>query len=184
MSEHADGRAAGGDVDLALWGQRKIILVAGSTFLSGLALLLGLLALNATTVGVAATTATPWLIALLVCAGLMGLLCVVQGRLWQQATRRWIAGERSSAGLERASWWIHVASYPVVVVGICVGIYASREVGFLGGVATWATLALVPLIAAQVLGAVQFVRRDGPPGTVPNHVRTLAARIERSRHED
>jgi len=172
------------DADLVGWGQGKAAMVALGSLLSGLALVLGILALNATTDGVAATTATPWLVGLLVCAALMGLVCVVQGRLWQRAIRRWQSSGASTAGLERFSWWLHVVSYPVVVAGILMGIKASREVGFAGSVATFATLALVPLIAAQVLGAVQVVRTEGPSGTIPNHLRRLSARIERSRHED
>jgi hypothetical protein len=179
-----DGPAGRADADLVGWGQGKSVLVALGTLLSGLALVLGILALNATTGGVAATTATPWIVALLVCAALMGLLCVVQGRLWQRATRRWQSSDVSTDGLHRFSWWLHLVSYPVVVAGILTGIKASKEVGFAGSVATFATLALVPLIAAQVLGAVQVVRTEGPSGTVPHHLRRLSARIERSRHED
>jgi hypothetical protein len=72
----------------------------------------------------------------------------------------------------------------VVVLGLFAGIAASQDVDFAGAVANWSTLAVVPLIASQVVGAVRYVRRSGPPGTIPTHVRALAARIERSRHED
>lgn len=184
MRANTDGPAGRAGTDLVGWGQSRALLVGLGSLLSGLALVLGILALNATIGGVAATTATPWIVVLLVCAALMGLVCVVQNRLWQRAVRRWQSAGSSTAGLERFSWWLHLASYPVVVVGILAGIRASHDVGFAGSVATWATLALVPLIAAQVLGAVQVVRTGGPAGTVPNHLRQLSARIERSRRED
>ncbi|SEP58575.1 hypothetical protein SAMN05421756_10167 [Microlunatus flavus] len=160
-----------------------MLFVAVGTLLSTVALVLGLLALSAAYTGAADSTAVPWIVVLLACAAAMGLLCVVQVRLWNLAWRRWLSSIATER-VERTSWWLHVASYVVVVLGIFAGVAASHDVGFAGGVSTFATLALVPLIAAQVLGAVQHVRRDGPPGTVPTHVRNLSARIERARHED
>lgn len=164
--------------------QRNAMIVAVGSILATLAVILTLLALTAASGGVTTTTALPWIITLLVCAAVMGGLCVVQQRLWLRAWNVWRADPSAPATAERFSWVIHVVSYPVVLVGIFAGIAASRDVGFAGTVANWSTLALVPLIGAQVLGAVQHVRKDGPPGTVPTHVRRLAARIERSRRED
>lgn len=183
----AQGRTGGGrsdDVDDAIArAQRNALFVALGTLLSTMSLVLGLLALNASVTGAAPSTALPWLVTLMTCAVAMGLVCVVQQRLWNLAWRRWAASHPTD-GVERASWVLHLVSYLVVVVGIFAGVAASQAVGFIGAVSTFATLALVPLVAAQVLGAVQHVRRDGPPGTVPTHVRRLAARIERSRHAD
>ncbi len=176
------GTTSDGDVQVA-GAQRSAMLVAVGSILSTLAIIFALLALTAASRGVTTTTAVPWIIALLVCAGAMGLLCVVQQRLWLRAWNVWRVDPTAQVA-ERFSWIVHVVSYPVVVAGIFTGIKASHDVGFAGAVANWATLALVPLIGAQVLGAVQYLRKDGPPGTVPTHVRRLAARIERSRHED
>lgn len=159
------------------------MLVAIGSILATASIILALLALTAASRGVTTTTALPWIITLLVCGGLIGLLCVVQQRLWLRAWNVWRVDPTARVG-ERLSWIVHVVSYPVVVVGIFAGIAASHDVGFAGAVANWSTLALIPLIGAQVIGAVQYVRKDGPPGTIPMHVRTLAARIERSRHED
>ena len=159
------------------------MLVAVGSILATLAIILALLALTAASRGVTTTTALPWIITLLVCAALVGGLCVVQQRLWLRAWNLWRV-DPSAMVAERFSWVVHVLSYPVVLVGIFAGIKASHDVGFLGAVANWATLALVPLIGAQVLGAVQYVRKDGPSGTIPTHLRHLAARIERSRHDD
>ncbi|GAB2589639.1 hypothetical protein GCM10009593_31190 [Microlunatus antarcticus] len=172
------------DPDLLVAGaQRSAMLVAVGSVLATASVILALLALNATTSGVTSTTAVPWIIALLVCGALIGVCCVVQQRLWLRAWNVWRVDPSASVG-ERFSWVVHVVSYPVVVAGIFAGIAASHDVGFAGAVANWSTLALVPLIGAQVVGAVQHVRKDGPPGTIPTHVRRLAARIERSRHED
>ena len=163
--------------------QRNGLFVALGTLLATAALVLGVLALGAAYTGAADSSAVPWVVVLLVAAAAIGLLCVVQVRLWNLAWRRWVSGVATER-VERTSWWLHVVSYVVVVAGIFAGIAASHDVGFAGSVSTFATLALVPLIASQVLGAVQHVRRDGPPGTIPVHLRRLFARIERSRHED
>ena len=176
------GRTNDSDV-LVAGAQRHAMLVAVGSVLATLAIILALLALTAAGRGVTATSAMPWIITLLVCAGLIGTCCVVQQRLWLRAWNVWRVDPSARVG-ERFSWVVHLVSYPVVVVGIFAGIAASQEVGFSGAVANWSTLALVPLIGAQVVGPVQYVRRDGPPGTIPTHVRRLAARIERSRHED
>lgn len=185
MTDAGETNAGGtGADDLAVAGaQRNAMLVAVGSVLATLAIILSLLALTAASRGITTTTATPWIITLLVCAGVMGGLCVVQQRLWLRAWNVWRANP-SVRVAERFSWVVHLVSYPVVVVGIFAGIAASHDVGFAGAVANWSTLALVPLIGAQVVGAVRYVRRDGPPGTIPTHVRALAARIERSRHAD
>ena len=163
--------------------QRRSLLVSLGTLLSTAALVLGLLALSAAYTGASDTTSVPWIVTLMAAAAAMGLLCVVQLRLWNLSWRRWLEGIATDR-VERTSKVLHGVSYVVVVVGILAGIAASHDVGFAGGVSNWATLALVPLIAAQVLGGANFVRRDGPPGTVPTHLRHLFARIERARHED
>ncbi len=178
------GRSATDALDEAVrHAQRSSLFVSLGTLLSTAALVLGLLALSAAYTGAAASGAVPYVITLLACAAAMGLVCVVQLRLWNLAWRRWLV-PTPTVGLERVSWALHLVSYVVVVVGIFAGVAASQAVGLAGAVATWATLALVPLVAAQALGAVQHVRRGGPAGTVPTHVRALAARVERSRHED
>jgi hypothetical protein len=163
--------------------QRNAMLVAVGSILATLSIIFALFALTAASRGATTTTAVPWIITLLVCAGIVGILCVVQQRLWLRAWNLWRV-DPSAMVAERFSWVVHLVSYPVVVVGIFAGIAASHDVGFAGAVSNWSTLALVPLIGAQVLGAVQHLRKEGPPGTIPTHVRTLAARIERSRRED
>jgi hypothetical protein len=174
--------AASSDRDLVGQAQHNAMLVAVGSILATASVILALLALNATTGAVTPTTAVPWIITLLVCGAVVGLICVFQQRLWLRAANAWGAGVPN--GGERISWVLHVVSYPVVVVGLFAGIAASQAVGFAGAVANWSTLAVVPLIASQVVGAVRYVRRSGPPGTIPAHLRALAARIERSRHED
>ena len=163
--------------------RRSSLFVSLGSLLSSAALVLALLAFSSAYTGAAPSGAVPWVVTLMASAAAMGLLCVVQLRLWNLAWRRWLV-PMDTRRLERVSWVLHLLSYGVVVVGIFAGLAASQAVGLAGAVATFATLALVPLVAAQALGAVQVIRRSGPPGTIPTHVRAIAARVERSRYED
>jgi hypothetical protein len=141
----ANGGRADDDGDLLVASaQRNAMLVAVGSILATLAVIFALLALTAASRGVTTTTAVPWIITLLVCAGVLGALCVVQQRLWLRAWNLWRV-DPSAMVAERFSWVVHLISYPVVVVGIFAGIAASRDVGFAGAVANWSTLALVPL---------------------------------------
>ena len=56
----------------------------------------------------------------------------------------------------------------------------SAVAGWTATAATLMAVALVLLLAGQILGGVQYVRPEGPPGTVPAHMRRLLAR-ERAR---
>lgn len=126
-------------------------------------------------------TGVGWAVFALVCAVLMLGICVLQLAAWRQAMAWW-GGRRSSppAPLARVSWWLHVGSYLVALGALYAGISGSAAAGWTATAATLLTVALVLVLAAQVLGAVQYVRPSGPPGTVPTHMRRLLAR-ERAR---
>jgi hypothetical protein len=128
-----------------------------------------------------ASTGVVWAVLALACALGMTGICVVQLVAWRQAMEWW-GGRRSSppAPLGRVSWWLHVGSYLVALVALYVGISGSAAAGWSATAATLLTLSLLLVLAAQVLGAVQYVRPSGPPGTVPTHLRRMVAR-ERAR---
>ena len=128
-------------------------------------------------------TGVGWAVFALVCAVLMLGICVVQLVAWRQAMAWW-RGRRAAApaALGRVSWWLHVASYLVALAALYAGISGSGAAGFTANAATLLAVALLLVLAAQVLGAVQYVRPSGPPGTVPVHLRRLLAR-ERARQQ-
>jgi hypothetical protein len=133
------------------------------------------------------TTATSsgigWGALLLVCAVAMFGICVLQLLAWRQAMAWW-RGERSSGPRTLApfSWWAHVLSYVVAVGGLFAAMAGSAVAGWSATAAALMAVSLVLLLAGQILGAVQYVRPEGPPGTVPAHMRRLLAR-ERARQE-
>ncbi|WP_375430249.1 hypothetical protein [uncultured Friedmanniella sp.] len=128
-------------------------------------------------------TGVGWAVFALVCAVLMLGICVVQLVAWRQAMAWW-RGQRSTppAPLAPVSWWLHVASYLVALAALYACIAGSRTAGWTATAATLLAVALLLVLAGQVLGAVQYVRPDGPPGTVPMHLRRLFAR-ERARQQ-
>jgi hypothetical protein len=130
------------------------------------------------------TTATAsgigWGVLLLVCAVLMLGICVLQLAAWRQAMAWW-RGERSTGPrLAPFSWWAHVVSYLVAVGALLAAMAGSAAAGWSATAATLMALSLLLLLAGQILGGVQYVRPEGPPGTVPAHMRRLLAR-ERAR---
>lgn len=119
-----------------------------------------------------------WAVVALVGSGTLLVICVIQVVVWRRAMASW-RGRRPQDlhGAARLSWIAHLASYPAVLLTLF---------GSIGGIAyaSWATLAavllgvsLISALPAQVLAGVQYLRTDGPPGTLPAHVRRL---IERS----
>jgi hypothetical protein len=131
----------------------------------------------------AAASGVGWGVFLLVCAVVMLGICVLQLLAWRQAMAWW-RGERPTGPRTLApfSWWAHVASYLVALGGLFAAMGGSAVTGWSASSAAWMTLSLVLLLGGQILGAVQYVRPEGPPGTVPAHMRRLLAR-ERARQE-
>ena len=129
----------------------------------------------------AAASGMVWAVLMLVCSLLMLGICTVQLVAWRQAMAWW-RGRREAppAPLAPVSWWLHVASYLVAVAALWAAIAGSEAAGFTATAATALALALLFLLAAQILGGVQYVRPSGPPGTVPAHMRRLLER-ERAR---
>jgi len=122
-----------------------------------------------------------WSVLMLVCCVLMTAICGVQLAAWRQAMAWWLGRrEVGPAKLALVSWWLHVASYPVAVAALWASMAGSAAAGWSARAATLLAAALLLVLAAQILGGVQYVRPSGPPGTVPAHMRRLIAR-ERAR---
>ncbi len=126
-------------------------------------------------------TGIGWGILLLVCAVLMLGICLLQVLAWRRAMAWW-RGERGTGPRTLApfSWWAHVVSYAVAVGGLFAAMAGSAIAGWSATAATLMALSLALLLGGQILGGVQYVRSEGPPGTVPAHMRRLLAR-ERAR---
>ncbi len=126
-----------------------------------------------------------WEVVLLASAVAMLALCVAQLVVWRRAYAQWNQGrapQLTAAG--RVSWTVHLASYVVVLAALLSGLGASADAVWTTSSAAWFTGSMVLVVAGQVLGAVQYVRAGGPPGTIPTHVRRLRAWLAEQRRFD
>lgn len=110
------------------------------------------------------------------CALLMLAITVYQALAWRLAWMEW-SGRRDFTlnAFALVSYIIHFVSYAVVLVGMWFMLNAMAVAG-VGSVAFWlSAVAVLALIAAQIVGATEYLRRGGPPGTLPAHMRELIA---------
>ncbi|MGD7706797.1 hypothetical protein [Microlunatus sp. Y2014] len=122
-----------------------------------------------------------WPLVAVTATALMLLICAVQAGAWRAALKVW-SGE-SEARLDtvkRISFVAHVVSYALVLAGMFALLWVLADGGFATPSGVLAMVGLVSLVAAQAIGAVRFLRRSGPSGTLPAHIRRLRA-LERRR---
>ncbi len=121
-----------------------------------------------------------WAVAALGAAVAMLGACVVQVLVWRRAMASWRGVRPQDLHAEvRMSWVAHLASYAIAVLALVAGMSGSAYAGWSAPASALLAVTLVLVLGAQVLSAVQYLRADGPPGTVPVHLRRL---VERSRN--
>jgi hypothetical protein len=120
-----------------------------------------------------------WAIAALVAAVLMLAICLIQVAVWRRAMASWRGQRLQDLHAEaRLSWFAHLASYLVALLGLLACMAASAEAGWRATAAVLLAVTLLLILAAQVLAGVQFLRPSGPPGTLPAHMRRIVARSQ------
>ncbi len=131
-------------------------------------------------------TGLGWAIAALGAAVLMLAICVIQVVVWRRAMASWRGERLQDLHAEaRLSWYAHIASYVAALIGLFACMAGSAEAGWTATAAVLLGLTLLLILAAQVLGGVQFLRPSGPPGTLPAHMRRIVARSQAAaRRED
>jgi hypothetical protein len=129
-----------------------------------------------------ATRGPDWAVVAIVVSLVMMVVTFVQLMAWRRAMAVW-RGERSDdlAGATRVSWFAHLLSYLVVLVGLWACIAGSIAAGTSTAAATLLGFALLFLLLAQILAGVQYLRTVGPSGTIPGHLRRLSTAIQRRR---
>ena len=132
--------------------------------------LLELPALSASVIG------QDWAVILVVAAALMLAICLAQLVLWQRGYTVWLGRRPGDLRTEsRVSWLLHLFSYPVALAALLAGLGASADAAWTTAAAGWLTVAMTLVVLAQVMAAVQYLRPEGPPGTIPAHLRRLSA---------
>lgn len=157
-------------------------LVRAGCVLALLAVVTGLFALRAFPSFGGSTHGRGWAQAAVATSVVMLVLCMVQLVAWTRAMAQWRGDqEHDLVRLTRVSQVAHVLSYVVVVFGLWAFIAGSVRAGTTADAAALLAFALLFLVLAQVLAAVQFLRVGGLGGTIPAHVRRLSRAIERLR---
>jgi hypothetical protein len=124
-----------------------------------------------------------WAVTALVAAVAMLAACVVQFAVWRRAMASWRGVRPEDLHAEaRLSWIAHLASYGIALVGLIACMAGSAAAGWTATAAGLLAFSLLMMLAAQVLGGVQFLRPSGPPGTLPAHMRRLIERAQPRAH--
>lgn len=111
---------------------------------------------------------------LLGAAVVMAAVCALQAWVWSEAMAEWSG--RRDVNLARwvgPSYAAHVVSYVAGLVGIAGAAWLMGDAGPATASFWWALVAVSALVGAQLTAAVEFLRLDGPPGTLPAHFRRL-----------
>src|SRR5918998_1261234 len=125
-----------------------------------------------------------WAVTALLGAVAMLAACVIQFVVWRRAIASWRGVRPEDLHAEaRLSWITHLATYGIALVGLIACMAGSAEAGWTATAAVLLAFTLLAILAAQVLGGVQFLRPSGPPGTLPAHMRRLIARAQPRREE-
>jgi hypothetical protein len=120
-----------------------------------------------------------WAVTALVAAVVMLALCVTQLVIWRIAMASWRGERPEDLRTEaRVSWIAHLVSYAVAVLALLACMAGSAAAGWTATASVLLAFTLLLVLAAQSLGAVQFLRASGPPGTLPAHMRRLIARAQ------
>jgi hypothetical protein len=120
-----------------------------------------------------------WAVTALLSAVAMLAACVIQFVVWRRAMASWRGIRPEDLHAEaRLSWITHLASYAIALVALIACMAGSAEAGWTATAAVLLAFTLLMILAAQVLGGVQFLRASGPPGTLPAHMRRLVARAQ------
>ncbi len=130
-------------------------------------------------------TGRGWGIVTLVAAVAMLAVAVIQLAVWRRALDSW-RGKRVQDlhGEARLSWVAHLVSYAVALIALFGAIAGSGAAGWSSRSAALLAVALLFVLVAQVSAGVQYLRAEGPPGTLPAHMRRLVERSRAREDED
>ncbi|GAB3712881.1 hypothetical protein [Mariniluteicoccus flavus] len=118
-----------------------------------------------------------WPVLVLGASVVMVAICALQAWVWHQAMAEW-SGLRdvNLAGFMTPSWAAHLLSYAAVLAGLVGALFMMGDTGAGAASFWWSLVAGVSLVVAQLTAAVEYLRLDGPPGTLPAHFRRLLKR--------
>ena len=154
--------------------EHDLPVIRWGTAMSAVALAAALVELILESVSAGAGVVLAWVIVAMVCAAVMTGICSFQ---WW-ASGRVVAAEdavvETRAGrLRPVSWWLHIGSYLVVLVGMFAMLNVLVGVVVADGRTVLMLCGVLALVLGQVIGATRHLRVAGPPGTLATHLARL-----------
>lgn len=112
-------------------------------------------------------------------AALLAMCCVVLVLGWQRGVQVWRSADAADlTGWIRWCFVAHLLTYPAVLAVMYGAVAESALVGWSTATGTQLGIAFILVIAAQTIGGSQYLRRQGPPGTIPNYLRKLNEKVQ------
>ncbi len=116
-----------------------------------------------------------------VASAVLLIACAVLGWAWTAQLAAWRSGsgsERDRSTRSVVALVAHLTSYVAVLVAMYATLAASALAGWGSHSGSLLGITFLLVIAAQVVGGTQMLRRSGPPGTVPVYLRRLNAKVQ------
>jgi len=105
--------------------------------------------------------------------------CGVNAWSWLAQLGRWRTGSDDGyRQRSQVSIAAHVISYAAVLVGMYGTLEGSALAGWSSQAGTLHGIAFILIIFGQIIGGTQYLRRSGPPGTIPTYLRRLNAKVQ------
>lgn len=159
------------------WARRQRMLAVTGAVLGVAALVLSILGL--TSYPRSADDQNWYAVLAVAGSGVLAACCLLNLISWSVAVGHWNREvDLESRTWSRASMGAHVLSYLAVLVGMYAMLAASAIAGWSSPPGRYFGIAFLLIIFAQVLGGTQRLRRHGPPGTIPNYLRQLNAKVQ------
>jgi hypothetical protein len=127
-------------------------------------------------------TGSGWALGATIAAVVLLAIGAFQHVAWRRAMAEWTGARHYALGtLTRVSWLLHLLSYIAVLFALWACTAGSIRAGTTSNAAALLALSLLFMVVSQVLAGVQYLRIDGPSGTIPGHLRRLGDEIRRRR---
>lgn len=166
MSTTPDDSGASGDQDAADLAAAELVPVRLGTTLAAVALAAAVVVLVLSP----SQDAGVWPVVGVASAG--PLFLIASGQLWGWQRARHDATVLSG-GIARLSFWLHVLSYPLALLGMFAMLTVLVAANFADGRSVIMLFGVIALVLGQGLAAARFLRRGGAPGTIAGHLRRL-----------
>ena len=158
------------------WAARQRLLALVGTLLALIGLAAAILALVELP---PVSGADGYAVTAVIAGAALAVCCGVLGWCWTAQLADWRSGiDDRYPGRARLALVAHLVSYAAVLVAMYATLAASALAGWADTSGTLFGVSFLVVIFGQIIGGTQLLRRSGPPGTIPNYLRRLNAKVQ------